>query len=285
MVYGVSGFQDDVPPSVYDNVYAISDGEVIFQAEVDMGDHQIKNVKDGVDKKDSVNVGQLDASKNSLTPLLNAKQPKSFYNNIFTLYFDLLDPNSFDVDPSASGGVLAGVNSNLVLKTTQILKKFDPKKGFLIQGSHVSLGETVNENEDLTMFVALKHDTKFKSFNYFGFGDNSINASVPAFALKDDGFSLKLSGSYVVATETLLSAFENKFLFFWFCKKGNLVKISGPGYFTTNNTLKSFRAGKFFIGFPYMIQRVGFVKKFYDISSPEFYKILFLEKAAGTFFL
>ena len=159
-----------------------------------------------------------------------------------------------------------------------------PKKGFFIQGSHVSLGETVDENDDFTMLVALKHDTSFTSFNYFGFGNNTINASAPAFALKDDVFSLKLSGSYV-KTETLLSAFKNKFLFFWFCKKGSLVKISGPSYFTTNITLKPFRADKIFIGFPYMIQRVGFVKKFYDISSPEFHKILFLEKAAGTFFL
>ena len=67
----------------------VSDGKVTFQAEVDMGGHLIKNVKDGVDKNNCVNVGQLEsgivAGKNRSTPWLNSKQPKSFYNTVFDL--------------------------------------------------------------------------------------------------------------------------------------------------------------------------------------------------------
>ena len=59
VVYGVSGHQNDVESRVWNRVYLIQNNAVLFEATIDMNNKQIKNLADGAEDGDAVNVSQL----------------------------------------------------------------------------------------------------------------------------------------------------------------------------------------------------------------------------------
>ena len=59
VVYGVSGHQNDVESRVWNRVYLIQNKAVLFEATIDMNNKQIKNLADGAEDGNAVNVSQL----------------------------------------------------------------------------------------------------------------------------------------------------------------------------------------------------------------------------------
>ena len=59
VVYGVTGHQNDIDSRVWDRVYLIQNDAVSFEATIDMNKKQIKNLADGAEDSDAVNVSQL----------------------------------------------------------------------------------------------------------------------------------------------------------------------------------------------------------------------------------
>ena len=59
VVYGVSGHQNDIDSRVWDRVYLIQNNAVLFEATIDMNNKQIKNLADGAEDGDAVNVSPL----------------------------------------------------------------------------------------------------------------------------------------------------------------------------------------------------------------------------------
>lgn len=89
--------------------------------------------------------------------------------------------------------------------------------------------------------------------------------------------------------ESILSAYRNKHLVFWFCKNGNDCKLalcSGTyNIFKTAQSLEPFIYDKIEISLRYKIMRIAFSTTFYDLGSKEFHNILALEKARCRYFL
>ena len=59
VIYGVSGHQNHVESRIWDRVYLIQNNTVLFEATIDMKNKQIKNLADGAEDGDAVNVSQL----------------------------------------------------------------------------------------------------------------------------------------------------------------------------------------------------------------------------------
>ena len=95
VVYGVSGHQNDVESSVWDRVYFIQNNTVLFEAAIDMNKHDIKNIDnlsmnklidmnngqikdlgDGNENGDAVNVRQLNDMENTIENHVKAEVVK-----------------------------------------------------------------------------------------------------------------------------------------------------------------------------------------------------------------
>ena len=95
VVYGVSGLQNDVESSVWDRVYFIQNNTVLFEAAIDMNKHDIKNVDnlsmnklidmnngqikdlgDGYENGDAVNVKQLNDMESNIGKYIKAEITK-----------------------------------------------------------------------------------------------------------------------------------------------------------------------------------------------------------------
>ena len=92
VVYGVLGHQNDVDTRIWDRIYYVDNQNVKFEAAIDMNDHdvinvdnlsmnnfinmndnQIKNLQDGNEDGDAVNVKQLNENESTLTNFINRK--------------------------------------------------------------------------------------------------------------------------------------------------------------------------------------------------------------------
>ena len=85
IVYGVSGYQDDVESRVWDRVYLIQNNTVLFEATIDMKKHDIKNVDNlSMNKLIDMNKGQIkdlgDGNENG--DAVNVKQLNDVESNI-----------------------------------------------------------------------------------------------------------------------------------------------------------------------------------------------------------
>ena len=76
VIYGIEGKQNDVSSDVFDELYYLENGKLTFKTAVDfsksalfnenigMKNHQIKNIQDGVENNDAVNIKQLNENAN-----------------------------------------------------------------------------------------------------------------------------------------------------------------------------------------------------------------------------
>ena len=92
VVYGVLGHQNDVDTRIWDRIYYVDNQNVKYEAAIDMNDHdvinvdnlsmnnfinmndnQVKNLQDGNEDGDAVNVKQLNENESTLTNFINRK--------------------------------------------------------------------------------------------------------------------------------------------------------------------------------------------------------------------
>ena len=116
VVYGIDSHKSDVDPSLYDALIHYQNGYVFFNADIDTYGKKIIGIKEDTDDSGVVNFKQLmsynDSLKISLENKIRLLQPKSYYNEVFEYYFDLLDPNSFDMD-NTYGSIIKSVGGML----------------------------------------------------------------------------------------------------------------------------------------------------------------------------
>ena len=69
VVYGVSGHENDVDTRIWDRIYSVEKQNVKFEAAIDMNDKQVKNLGDGNENGDAVNIKQLNEFESNLIKL------------------------------------------------------------------------------------------------------------------------------------------------------------------------------------------------------------------------
>ena len=84
IVYGVSGYVNNVHTSVWDRLFEVTNNSIKFEAPIDMNGHninmkngQIKGLEDGNENNDSVNVKQLNKMESNITNYVKAEIDKS----------------------------------------------------------------------------------------------------------------------------------------------------------------------------------------------------------------
>ena len=254
IIYGIKGYQTDVDGTVYDQAFVIDGGDFTLQTDLDMNGFSFKNYDRGytidndeinfeksIDMNDNLIIGVKNADRDKaavnlkqVTDLLNnrflalirqinTKQNKSDYELIFEYFFDLLDPDSFDMENSY-GSNIESVGGKLMLKNTVSLSDFDIKDGFSINGSHIQLDDILNQNDVFTLFVSFLHDDSLTAEDYYiGLGNKLNHHLKPFLKIRNDKFILDVTFG-LLYEESILSAYRNKHLFLWFCKQGNTYK-------------------------------------------------------------
>ena len=76
VVYGVSGYQNDVDPRIWDRFYTIRNKIVYYEAPINMGGRQIKGLNEGVEENDAVNVKQLNESEDNVVKYVDGEIAK-----------------------------------------------------------------------------------------------------------------------------------------------------------------------------------------------------------------
>ena len=321
IIYGVKGYQTDVEGTVYDQAFVIDDGDFTLQTDLDLNGFSLKNYDRGyaidndkinfeksIDMNDNLIIGVKNADRDTaavnlkqatnllngkssiLQKQINLKQNKSYYETIFEYFFDLQDPDSFDMKKSY-GSNIESVGGKLMLKNTVSLSDFDIKDGFSINGSHIQLDEIIDQKDEFTLFVSFLHDDSLTGQDYFiGLGNNSNpNNTIhfkPYVIMRNDKFMIRTPTRGLSYEESILSAYRNKHLFLWFCMRGKFYKaiICQGGHINETIVPERFQTNRIVINLPYKVQRIGYSINFYDLYEKEFHKISFLEKADGTYF-
>ena len=321
IIYGAKGYQTDVDGTVYDQAFVIDDGDFTLQTDLDLNGFSLKNYDRGykiendeinfeksIDMNDNLIIGVKNADRDTaavnlkqatnllngkssiLQKQINLKQNKSYYETIFEYFFDLQDPDSFDMKNSY-GSNIESVGGKLMLKNTVSLSDFDIKDGFSINGSHIQLDEIIDQNDEFTLFVSFLHDDSLTGQDYFiGLGNNSNpNNTIhfkPYVIMRNDKFMIRTPTRGLSYEESILSAYRNKHLFLWFCMRGKFYKaiICQGGHINETIVPERFQTNRIVINLPYKVQRIGYSNNFYDLYEKEFHKISFLEKAGGTYF-
>ena len=104
IIYGIFGHQSNINPSIYDQIYYITNNQIIFNTPINMNKKSINNIKEGTNDDQAVNLKQLKNYYESFRIILETKitelenKLKSYYEEIFETFFDITDANSFIVD-------------------------------------------------------------------------------------------------------------------------------------------------------------------------------------------
>ncbi|KAL9987284.1 hypothetical protein ACROYT_G001566 [Oculina patagonica] len=162
VIYGIKGYQSNVDPRIYDQLYYVENDRIAFNASIDMKTKAIYGIKPATTNDQAVNYEQLKNFRDNLKSDLELKMDKkrniSYYHKIFEYFYDLTDPSEFIMSDS-NGAVVSGLNGNLVFNPTKLLEDFDPKNGFM-SGFEINLNENITGSDDWTIYMAFKYDYK-----------------------------------------------------------------------------------------------------------------------------
>ena len=158
IVYGVSGYVNNVHTSVWDRLFEVTNNSIKFEAPIDMNGHNInmkngliKGLEDGNENNDSVNVKQLNEMESIITNYVKAE----------------IDKSKADVTADVTN------NHNLFLILYNYIMKNGTKVGILrdlyFTDSRESRMTNTYEFElrltsNLTFYYVFKHNTSTNSF-------------------------------------------------------------------------------------------------------------------------
>ena len=170
--YGVKGWDDNVPPEIYDyaletGMFEYDNGNMKIYHDIDMNNHRITNLSDGTDKNDAVNMSQLIAVKtqsdkmNSIFDKFRFYLPNYSYLNFFTYrFYDFTKPNKFIISRLSDSHRISGLNPNLFISGSKsiTLTQFIPNQGLLFNSSIkiiIALNYSVTQTSPFTMMISM----------------------------------------------------------------------------------------------------------------------------------
>ena len=157
IIYGIKDCSDNISPEVYDHqlteaMYEYDNGDMKMNTDLNLDNHLIKNLKDGVTDSDGVNKRQIDAVSN----YSNGHIYRTMFGNN---YYDLVETSRFSLAQTANGVVINGVSPNFVLETNRLITDYNPR--YVLRLSTKSHIRTTNifKNTSFTFFMSFMHDT------------------------------------------------------------------------------------------------------------------------------
>ena len=89
---------------------------------INLDNHQIKNLKEGINSSDGINKSQLD--------MVSYYSKDHTYRTIFgNDFYDIIETSRLNLVQNVSGIVISGVSPNFILETDRFITDYDPNYG------------------------------------------------------------------------------------------------------------------------------------------------------------
>ena len=286
IIYGVHGWVDSVDPGVYDDIIHYLD-EIFeddnnfmkIKKDINLDNHLITNLKEGINDNDAVNKLQLD----SVSYYAN----NHTYRSIFDEFYDLVETSRFNINKNAFGVVILGILPNLHLGMNQNLNNYDRVHGLQMNNGYINLKNKVNQSTSFTIFISLYFSSDIKI--QFSGDTVSQNGYYPSYSISNNILGIIESSSVTYPT-SLTSDLKNKQVMLWICHNAsrNLHKFSISNYSShvqqiinapMNCETKILR-----ILYSDYVKKIGFVDRFIDIDSLDHHRIMLEEMRNESYF-
>ena len=291
VVYGVYGTQNDVDIQVWDRYFYIDDKKIYFEAPIDMVDKdienvnnlsinnelnmnnkQIKNLGDGIENSDGVNVKQLNDLKTNVTGEFGKVNPvlKNNSDLIKLIYRNLIRNDS---------------------KLLLIKELYFPDS---VQGrtqNNYSYQTNGDNKGDVTFYLTFVHkattsDSMIITIHWFG--------GIPSIYIFISKDRLVVSKNLLINESSLKSYnipsyFKGKYLYLWIRIQNNVIKINFSGSKTISATHPNIQNKDenlsiiYVSDSPFTIQRGLITKNNYNQNSDAYKDIREYEISKGTF--
>ena len=223
IIYGVHGLVDSVDSDIYDDVFYYlnenfedDNGDMKIKKDVNLDNHKITNLSDGINSLDCVNKRQLDAVSSNMNDYV--------YRNIFDQYYSLTETSRFRLVQNVYGAVIQGVKPRLYLGTDLYVNDYDRVNGLQMNNGYIILDKNVKQNTSFTFFISIY----FSSDIQIQFSNNAAGQNVyyPSYSIFNNNLRIIESRSIHYQT-TFTSDFKNKHLMLWICHDSsrNLYKF------------------------------------------------------------
>ena len=283
IVYGVKDWSDSVDPNIYDDEFYVQmfeykNGDMQMQTNINVNNHKITNLNKGINDTDAVNKLQLDS--------VSFHTNNQTYREIFNEFYDLVETSRFNVNTNSYGLVILGVKPNLFFQSNRLITNYDRSSGIQLSNSYINLGDDVDQNSSYTIFISLYFSDDIK----IQFSDINQNIFYPSFSITYNNSRLRINRSSYLHHHIIIPAdFKNKQVMLWVCHNApnNLYRfaISNHTSFIQSITSPaSFKTKILRIIYNNHVKKIGLVKKFININSLDYHRIMLEELREGSFF-
>ena len=283
IVYGVKDWSDSVDPNIYDDgfyvqMFQYKNGDMQMQTNINVNNHKITNLNKGINDTDAVNKLQLDS--------VSIHTNNQTYREIFNEFYDLVETSRFNVNTNSYGLVILGVKPNLFFQSNRLITNYDRSSGIQLSNSYINLGDDVDQNSSYTIFISLYFSDDIK----IQFSDINQNIFYPSFSITYNNSRLRINRSLYLHHHIIIPAdFKNKQVMLWVCHNApnNLYRfaISNHTSFIQSITSPaSFKTKILRIIYNNHVKKIRLVKKFININSLDYHRIMLEELRDGSFF-
>ena len=289
IIYGVSGLVDSVDSDIYDDVYYYlnenfedDSGDMKIKKDVNLDNHKITNLKEGINDTDAVNKLQLD-SVNYYTN--NHTYREIFHEN----FYDLIETSTFNINKNSFGVVILGVKPNLHLGTNRFLSNYDRIHGLQLSNGHILLKNNVNQSTSFTLFLSIY----FSNDIVIKFARDLVtkNGYYPFYSVTQSNNRINIHESKHISYHTTLTGnFKNKKIMLWICvdSSNNLYKFGVSNYSSHIQNIISnpmnFETKILRILYSGYVNKIGFIERFIDIDSLDHHRVILEEMRNGSYF-
>ena len=283
IVYGVKDWSDSVDPNIYDDEFYVQmfeykNGDMQMQTNINVNNHKITNLNKGINDTDAVNKLQLDS--------VSFHTNNQTYREIFNEFYDLVETSRFNVNTNSYGLVILGVKPNLFFQSNRLITNYDRSSGIQLSNSYINLGDDVDQNSSYTIFISLYFSDDIK----IQFSDINQNIFYPSFSITHNNSRLRINRSlYLYHHITIPADFKNKQVMLWVCHNApnNLYRFAISNHTSFIQSITSpanFKTKILRIIYNNHVKKIGLVKKFININSLDYHRIMLEELREGSFF-
>ena len=285
ITYGVSGFVDSVDSDIHDDVYYYlnenfedDSGNMKIKKDVNLDNHLITNLRDGVNDTDAVNKLQLD----SVSFYSNGHTYRTFFDE----FYDLVETSRYKINRNSIGVVILGIAPNLVIAPNRTLNNYDRVRGLQISYGNIKLGYVINQDSSFTIFISLylSDDTLIYLAN------KNRNVFFPTFNVKARDNRINIHTKTDTIYTQFTSDFKNQQVMLWICHDASihLYKFGLSNY--SSHVQHTYSPNHFeatmigILSYNGHINKIGFVNRFIDLNSLEHHRIMLEEIRNGSYF-
>ena len=234
--YGVKGWDDSVPPEIYDHALEtgmfeydngnmkifhdidLNNNKIINSSGIDMNNHKIENLSDVTNTNDAINKGQLDIVLNKLNELIPHIK-KHRYRAIFKEnFYDLTETHNFVLKSNVDNVIIQRVKPNLNIDTDLPISSFSSNGLLFNHRIRLYYSDMYSSRTPVTFFMSFIHNTQKTGTIFFSHESAPTQPTSPFFLITPDKIIIVINR--VRHDHSIPADLINKKIFIWICYQG-----------------------------------------------------------------